>query len=141
MPDILAATPDSIVNTALHGMEIAALIWVGIFRLGGMAEAVKQNAYSITKLESAIEILGALRISDAADRERANADRQVVMLQGQRFDEMMKQHGDRMNHISERNDTMANVLNGRLEAINNIVAGHTAKLERLSDQPRHGRPT
>src|SRR4029077_1833897 len=49
-----------------------------------------------------------------------------------RQDERIKTMDDRLLEQGRRIDSTAMIINGRLEAINNIVAGHTAKLDQFT---------
>ena len=105
------------VDTGLHVVEIIGLLWVGVFRLGGMAEAVKLQAQEITKLTNTTEDLSRLRISDASDRERMNALDQRLMMQGQRIDENTKTIGERVTEVSKNTSDRMNDLSRRIDEL------------------------
>jgi hypothetical protein len=105
------------VDTGLHVLEIGALIWVGVFRLGGMAEAVKQQSAELLKLAATTEDLSRLRITDASDRERMNAIDQRMMMQGQRIDENTKSIGERVTEVSKSINERMNDLSRRIDEL------------------------
>ena len=63
---------------------------------------------------------------------------QTVVISTARLDERIASMDQRMLSQGQRIDSTAAILNGRLEAINNIVSGHTAQLNNL---PRNGAKT
>jgi hypothetical protein len=105
------------IDTGLHVIEIMGLLWVGVFRLGGMAEAVKLQATEITKLTATTEDLSRLRISDASDRERMNAIDQRLMMQGQRIDENTKSISERVSELSKVSGDRMNDLSRRIDEL------------------------
>lgn len=139
LAEVVMSQPVSL-DTILHACEIAAIIGTaigGVYKLGQMTQKFEtvgtQQASEITQLKNAVEALGQLRISDASDRERMNAIDQRMIMQGQRFDDAIRRNEERIIDHGKRLDTVANLINGRLEAINNIIAGHTARLDRVLD--------
>lgn len=74
---------------------------------------IKNQGSRLEKVETQITQMQSILISEARQDERITAMDQRMLAQGQRI------------------DSTAAILNGRLEAINNIVAGHTAQLNSL----------
>jgi len=57
---------------------------------------------------------------------------QAIVVAAARQDERIAAMDQRMLSQGSRIDSTASILNGRLEAINNIVSGHTAQLNSFS---------
>jgi small-conductance mechanosensitive channel len=60
------------------------------------------------------------------------AEVRKIMIAVARQDERMNAMDQRMLAQGTRIDSTATILNGRLEAINNIISGHTAQLNNVS---------
>jgi hypothetical protein len=107
---------DTIIQTAV------LLVGIGI-AFGVLRNDVKGQGTRLTKVELDLDKMREVMVSLARQEERYNAMDQRMLAQGQRIDTSDK-----------RLDTVAGIINGRLEAINNIVSGHTAQLNSI-----HGR--
>jgi hypothetical protein len=96
--------------------QIAQIVLI-LFGFGVMFQQlrgdIKNQGNRLDKVETQISQMQTILISEARQDERIAAMDQRMLAQGQRI------------------DSTAALLNGRLEAINNIVAGHTAQLNTL----------
>lgn len=95
------------------------------------------NAYGIqiTKIENSLSKMEGVgpRLEKV---ENQVAQLQSIVIASARQDERIAAMDQRMMAQGQRIDSTATIINGRLEAINNIVAGHTAQLNQMPRSPR-----
>lgn len=95
---------------------VALLLGIGMM-YQSLKDGLKSHDERLGKVEQKVSSIEGVMISLARQEERMTAMDQRMLAQGTRI------------------DSQATIINGRLEAINNIVSGHTAQLERMN----HGR--
>jgi small-conductance mechanosensitive channel len=78
-----------------------------------LRDDIKNQGARLEKVEKQLDQVQSIVVSSARQDERISAMDQRMLIQGTRI------------------DSTASILNGRLEAINNIVSGHTAQLNSL----------
>lgn len=104
--------------------QIAQVVVV-LFGFGVMFQQlrgdIKNQGIRLEKVEAQLGQLNSVLVSEARQDERISAMDQRMLAQGQRLDATQAQ-------MASRIDTHASLVNSRLEAINNIVAGHTNQL-------------
>ena len=93
--------------------QIAVVLGGIIMMFQRVRDDIKHHDERLDQVETKLDDLGTVVTNAARLDERISAMDQRLLAQGQRL------------------DAQATIINGRLEAINNIVAGHTAKIDRL----------
>jgi hypothetical protein len=99
--------------------NIGQVIQVGLFLIGmgvmiqRLRDDIKNQGLRLAHVETQLAQMQSIIVTTARQDERIAAMDQRMMAQGTRI------------------DSTAMILNGRLEAINNIVSGHTAQLNNL----------
>ena len=100
-------------------INLGQILQVGALLLGvgmmfqSLKSDIKDHARRLSAVETALIVV--------------TSDREIIG----RLDERMIAMDARMLSQGQRIDSQATILNGRLEAINNIISGHTAQLNNL----------
>src|SRR5882672_2214573 len=100
-------------------VNLGQILQVGALLLGvgmmfqSLKSDIKDHARRLSAVETALIVV--------------TSDREVIG----RLDERMIAMDQRMLSQGQRIDSQGTILNGRLEAINNIISGHTAQLNNL----------
>lgn len=95
-------------------VQTGVTLAIGFMAVGAMRTEIRYQGARLEKIEEKVEKLENLAVENARKDERISAMDQRLLAQGSRI------------------DSTATILNGRMEAINNIVAGHTAQLNRIN---------
>src|SRR5713226_5778150 len=102
-------------NVGQIGQVVVLLVGVGML-FQSIKSKIQEHASRLVALETELSKVTLLMTSLARQEERLIAVDQRMLVQGARI------------------DSQAFIINGRLEAINNIVSGHTAKLDNLRNK-------
>lgn len=105
---------DSFLQVNLGQILQVVIILLGIGMMyQSIKDSLKHHDERLVKMEREVSEVRGVMVMLARQEERYNAMDQRMLAQGTRI------------------DSQATIINGRLEAINNIVAGHTAQLNNL----------
>jgi uncharacterized protein YaaR (DUF327 family) len=85
-------------------------------------------AEQMKNFETKLDKMSDFKVSEARQDERLKVMDDRILSQGQRLDALQSQTASRL-------DSYAVLISGRLEAINNIISGHTAQLGRRGQPP------
>lgn len=100
------------INIGQVAQVVTLLIGIGVM-FQALRGDIKNQGERLVRVEGRLEKVEVVIVGQARTDERINAMDQRMLAQGARI------------------DTQATLIGGRLEAINNIVAGHTAQLNNL----------
>lgn len=106
------------------------LVSVGV-AYGLLRAGMSLHGKRLDKLEDSVDKMQSVMVLLARQEERYNAMDARVLAQGERQDA-------NQTNMTQLINSTATILNGRLEAINQIVQGHTSQLAAMSmlGQPR-----
>lgn len=130
---VAQAAGDGFVENYLGTIIQTGIILVSIgaaygFLKSGMATHDKR----LTQVEKALEKMQDIMLLLARVEERYNAMDQRVLAHGKRMD-------DHQNNTAALIQSSASIVNSRLEAINNIVSGHTNQINSILERGRISR--
>ncbi len=100
------------INIGQIAQVIVVLVGFGVM-FQQLRGDIKNQGVRLGKVETKLDQMQSILVSEARQDERIAAMDQRMLAQGTRI------------------DSTATILNGRLEAINNIVSGHTAQLNNM----------